>query len=353
LNKILSIKLSEIATLVGGKIFGNADVSIKSVARIDEAGEGDLTFLYLSHYEKFFPTTGASAILVKPEFNKTRSDISYIEVGSPEKAFAAVIINYFSSKFELQGIDETSFIHKSSTLGKNVALGKNVVIGANCRIGDNVKIFHNTVLLENVDVGDNSILFQNVSVREYCKIGKRVIIHPGAVIGADGFGYQKDENGVYHKVPQIGNVVLEDDVEIGANSTIDRAALGSTIIGKGSKIDNLVQIAHNVSLGNNTIMSAQSGISGSVKVGNNSIIAGQVGVSGHLEIGDNVILIAQSGVSKSISKPGVYFGSPAKEFKTAKILEAHFRSFPEYVERIKKLEAEIKTLKEEISQKKT
>ena len=148
-------------------------------------------------------------------------------------------------------------------------------------------------------------------------------------------------------------LVLEDDVEIGANSTIDRAALGSTIIGKGSKIDNLVQIAHNVSLGNNTIMSAQSGISGSVKVGNNSIIAGQVGVSGHLEIGDNVILIAQSGVSKSITKPGIYFGSPAKEFKTAKILEAHFRSFPEYVERIKKLEEEIKTLKEEISQKKT
>ena len=156
--------------------------------------------------KNFFASTGASAILVKPDFNKSRSDISYIEVDSPEKAFAAVIINYFSPKFELQGIDETSFIHKSSTLGKNVALGKNVVIGANCRIGDNVKIFHNTVLLDNVEVGDNSILFQNVSIREDCKIGKRVIIHPGAVIGADGFGYQKDENGVYHKVPQIGNV---------------------------------------------------------------------------------------------------------------------------------------------------
>jgi UDP-3-O-[3-hydroxymyristoyl] glucosamine N-acyltransferase len=353
LNKILSIKLSEIASLVGGKLIGDAEVIINSIAKIDEAGKGDLTFLYLSHYEKFFPTTGASAILVKPEFNKSRSDISYIEVKEPEKAFAAVVINFFSPEFKLNGIDKTAFVDSTSSLGKNIALGKNVVIGANCVIGNNVKIFHNTVLLDNVDVGHNSILFQNVSIREYCKIGKCVIIHPGAVIGADGFGYQKDENGVYHKVPQIGNVVLEDDVEIGANSTIDRAALGSTIIGKGSKIDNLVQIAHNVSLGNNTIMSAQSGISGSVKVGNNSIIAGQVGVSGHLEIGDNVILIAQSGVSKSITKPGIYFGSPAKEFKTAKILEAHFRSFPEYVERIKKLEAEIKTLKEEISQKKT
>ena len=350
MNKSLKIKLSEIAKLVGGKLIGESDVIINSLAKIDEAGKGDLTFLYLSSYEKFFESTNASAILVKPDFKRTRTDISYIEVKEPEKAFASVIINFFSPKFALDGIDKTSFVDPTASLGKNVALGKNVVINANCKISDNVKIFHNTVLLENVEVGDGTILFQNVSVREDCKIGKRVIIHPGTVIGADGFGYQKDAEGVYHKVPQIGNVIVEDDVEIGANSTIDRAALGSTIIGKGSKIDNLVQIAHNVSLGNNTIMSAQSGISGSVKVGNNSIIAGQVGISGHLEIGDNVILIAQSGVSKSITKPGIYFGSPAKEFKTAKILEAHFRNIPEYVERIKKLEEEIRKLKEDNKQ---
>lgn len=353
MNKILSIKLSEIAKLVGGKLIGDMDVVINSVAKIDEAGKGDLTFLYLSHYEKFFASTGASAILVKPDFNKTRSDISYIEVDAPEKAFASVIINFFSPEFKLDGIDKTAFIDPSSSLGNNAALGKNVVIGANCVIGDNVKVFHNTVLLDNVEVGDNSILFQNISVRENCKIGKRVIIHPGAVIGADGFGYQKDGKGVYHKVPQIGNVVIEDDVEIGANSTIDRAAIGSTIIKKGSKIDNLVQIAHNVSVGSNTVMSAQSGVSGSVKIGNNSILAGQVGIAGHLEIGDNVILVAQSGVSKSLTKPGMYFGTPAKEFKTAKILEAHIRNLPEYLERIKKLEEEIKELKEEISPNKT
>lgn len=349
----MNIKLSEIAKLVGGKIIGDSDLVINSVARIDAASKGDITFLYLASFEKYFTTTGASAIFVKPDFNKSRSDISYIEVKEPEKAFASILLSFFSPKFELEGIDKTSFIDPTSLLGKNVALGKNVVIGANCKIGDNVKIFHNTVLLENVEVGDGTILFQNVSIREDCKIGKRVIIHPGAVIGADGFGYQKDAQGVYNKIPQIGNVILEDDVEIGANSTIDRAALGSTIIGKGSKIDNLVQIAHNVSLGNNTIMSAQSGISGSVKVGNNSIIAGQAGVSGHLEIGDNVILIAQSGVSKSITKPGIYFGSPAKEFKTAKILEAHFRNIPDYVDRIKKLEEELRQLKEENNQKKT
>lgn len=347
MNKNLSIKLSEIAKLVGGKLIGDADLIIDSVAKIDEAKKGDLTFLYLSHYEKFFSSTGASAILVKPDFNKTRSDISYIEVDAPEKAFAYVIINFFSPEFKLNGIDKTAFIDPSSSVGNNVALGKNVVIGANCVIGNNVKIFHNTVLLDNVEVGENSILFQNISIREDCKIGKRVIIHPGAVIGADGFGYQKDEKGVYHKVPQIGNVVIEDDVEIGANSTVDRAAMGSTIIKKGSKIDNLVQIAHNVSVGSNTVMSAQSGVSGSVKIGNNSILAGQVGIAGHLEIGDNVILIAQSGVSKSITKPGMYFGTPAKEFRTAKILEAHIRSLPEYIERIKKLEEEIKNLKEE------
>jgi UDP-3-O-[3-hydroxymyristoyl] glucosamine N-acyltransferase len=353
LNKNLNIKLSEIASLVGGKLIGDAKVTINSVAKIDEAGKGDLTFLYLSHYEKFFPTTGASAILVKPEFNKSRSDISYIEVDSPEKAFAAVIVNFFSPELKLNGIDKTAFVDPTTALGKDVALGKNVVIGANCRIGDNVKIFHNSVLLDNVEIGDDSIIFQNVSVREDCKIGKKVIIHAGAVIGADGFGYQKDDKGVYKKVPQIGNVIIEDDVEIGANTTIDRAALGSTIIKKGSKIDNLVQIAHNVSVGNNTVISAQTGVSGSVKIGNNVILAGQVGLAGHLEIGDNVILIAQSGVSKSISKPGVYFGTPAKEFKTAKILEAHFRNFPEYVERIKKLEEEIKKLKEELSTNKT
>ena len=353
MSKKQSIRLSEIATLVGGRLTGNADVIISSVAKIDEAGKGDLTFLYLSHYEKFFASTGASAILVKPDFNKSRNDISYIEVDSPEKAFASVIINFFSPELKLNGIDKTAFVGSSSSLGENVALGKNVVIGANCVIGNNVKIFHNTVLLDNVEVGDNSVLYQNISIREDCKIGKRVIIHPGAVIGADGFGYQKDEKGVYHKVPQIGNVVIEDDVEIGANTTIDRAALGSTIIKKGTKIDNLVQIAHNVSVGNNTVMSAQSGVSGSVKIGNNVILAGQVGLAGHLDIGDNVILIAQSGVSKSIPKPGMYFGTPAKEFKTAKILEAHFRNFPEYVERIKKLEEEIKKLKEQISSNKS
>ena len=343
----MSIKLTDIAKLVNGKIVGDSEINITAVARIDEAKLGDLTFLYLQSFDKYFATCNASAILVKPDFNKSRNDITYLEVNEPEVAFNNVLIHYFSKPANLSGIDQSAFVHPSSSLGSNIALGKNVVIGSNCKIGNNVKIFHNSVLLDNVEIGDDSLIYQNVSIREDCKLGKNVIIHAGAVIGSDGFGYRKDEKGVYKKVPQIGNVILEDDVEIGANTTIDRAALGSTIIKKGTKIDNLVQIAHNVTVGSNTVMSGQSGVSGSVKIGNNVIVAGQVGIAGHLEIPDNVILMAQAGVAKTISKPGLYFGSPAKEAKTAKILEAHFRNFPEYVERIKILEEEIKKLKEE------
>ncbi len=345
MSKNISLRISEIAKLVNGKITGDPNIIINSLARIDEAGNGALTFLYLPAFEKFFPSTNASAIIVKKDFNKTRTDITYIEADEPEKTFAAVLLKFFSPSFELNGIDKSAFVHETAALGKNVAIGKNVVIGANCKLGDNLKIFHNTVIFDNVEIGDDTLIFQNVSIREDCKLGKKVIIHAGAVIGADGFGYQKDNTGAYKKVPQIGNVIIEDDVEIGANTTIDRAALGSTIIRKGVKIDNLVQIAHNVTVGNNTVMSAQSGVSGSVKIGSNVIVAGQVGIAGHLEITDNVILMAQSGVAKTISKPGLYFGSPSKEAKTAKILEAHFRNFPEYVERIKNLEEEIKKLK--------
>ena len=352
MNKQSIIKLSEIAELVGGKVVGNSDEVINSVARIQEAEKGELTFLYLQNFEKYFAKTKASAIIVKPDFNKTRNDISYIEVKEPEVAFNSVLTKYFARTIPLEGVDKTAFVHSTSKLGEKVALGKNVVIGANCSIGNNVKILHNTVILDEVEIGDNSIIYQNVSIREESKLGKNVIIHAGAVIGSDGFGYRKDERGVYNKVPQIGNVIIEDDVEIGANTTIDRAALGSTIIKKGAKIDNLVQIAHNVFVGSNTVMSAQSGVSGSVKIGNNVIVAGQVGIAGHLEITDNVVLMAQSGVPKSISKPGLYFGYPAKEAGIARRLEGHMRNFPDYVERIKKLEEEIKQLKEEKSQNK-
>ncbi len=346
---MISLTVKEIAKLVSGKIIGDENTVIYSVAKIDEAKPGDLSFIYLPAYEKFQQTTKASALLVKPELQKTRNDITYIEVESPEKAFFLILREFFKPDFPLTGIDNTAFIHPEAQLGKNVAVGKNVVLSKGCRIGDNTKIFHNTVLYEDVEVGSDCLIFSNISIREKCKIGNRVIIHSGTVIGSDGFGFNPDEKGVYQKIPQIGNVIIEDDVELGANVAIDRAALGSTIIKRGTKIDNLVQIAHNVVVGEDTVISSQTGISGSTKIGNHVIIAGQVGIVGHIEICDNTVLMAQSGISKSIKKPGYYFGYPAKELKTSQKLEAHIRSLPDYAEKIKKLEEEIKDLKNKLS----
>ncbi len=347
----MKIKLLEIASFINGKLVGDESIEITNLGKIEEAIPGDLTFLYLPAYEKFFPSTKASAIIVKNDFPKTRNDITYIEVAQPEKAFFAVLKKYFTPEFYLQGIDPTSSIGKNSSLGKDTALGKNVVIGSNCKIGDNTKIFHNTVILDNTVIGNDCLIFPNVSIRENSVIGNRVIIHSGTVVGSDGFGYTTDEKGVYQKIPQIGNVIIEDDVELGSNVSIDRAALGSTIIKRGCKIDNLVQIAHNVQLGDDTVISAQAGISGSTKIGKHCILAGQAGLVGHIELGDNVVITAQAGVSKSILKPGYYSGSPAMEIKAHQKMQAQVRFIPDYVERIKQLENQIKELKALIDKK--
>jgi len=345
----MEITLKEIAEFVGGKLIGNEKIAIQNLAKIEEARPGDLTFLYLPAYEKYFTQTHASAILVKPDFKKNREDISYVEVKDPNKAFSKIINRFFSPDFKLEGIDSTSFIHPKAKLGKNVSLGKNVVISSGCVIGDNVKIFHNTVILEDVQIGNDCLIFPNVCIREKCVIGNRVIIHPGTVVGADGFGYDPDENGVFHKIHQIGIVKIEDDVELGANVCIDRASTGATIIKKGVKIDNLVHVAHNVVVGDNTAIAAQAGISGSTKIGKNCLIAGQVGIVGHIEIADKVTLIAQSGVSKGIPKAGVYFGAPAKEMGTALRLEGHIRSLPDYAAKIRQLENQVKELLDKVS----
>lgn len=345
---MMKINLEAAAALVGGKIVGDSKVEINKLARIEEAEKGDLTFLYHPSYEKYFPETKASAILVKPGFGKTRQDITYIEVKDPDKAFSKILAEYFTPEFPLEGIDDSAFVHPSAKLGKNVSLGRNVVVSEGCIIGDNVKIFHNTVLLGDVEIGEDTILFPNVSVREKCRIGKRVVVHPNTVIGSDGFGFYTDDERRYQKIPQTGIVIIEDDVELGSNVSIDRAALGATVLKRGVKIDNLVQIAHNVVVGEDTVISSLTGISGSTKIGNNCIIAGQVGIVGHIEITDNVIIMAQSGISKSITKPGAYFGTPAKEQRTALKLEAHVRNLPEYSEKIKALENQVKKLSEEL-----
>lgn len=344
----MKLKLSDAAGFVGGKLFGSADAVIENVAKIEEAQQGDLTFLDRSSYQKYLVSTHATAVLIKPDLPKTNSEINYIEVDNPAESLFMIVEKFFKPEAKLTGIDPTASIDPSASVGANAAIGKNVVISAGCKIGNNVKIFHNTVILDNVELGDDCLIYQNVSIREECKLGNRVIIHPGTVIGSDGFGYSPDKKGVYRKIPQIGNVIIEDDVELGSNVSVDRASMGSTIIKKNVKIDNLVQVAHNVVIGENTAISAQSGISGSTKVGSNCVFGGQVGLVGHVEVVDNVMIGAQSGVSKGISKPGVYFGSPAKEIKTTMKLEAHIRNLPQYSEKIKELEARVKELQKKL-----
>ncbi len=345
----MEITLKEAALLTGGVLFGNEEETFCNVAKLEEATEKDISFLYLPQYEKYLSTTKAKVILVKPDLERKREDLNYIVVPNPNLALNLIINTYFKPEFNLSGIDKTAYCGNDVILGENVALGKNVVVESGAKIGKNSKIYHNTVIMANVIIGSDCLIFPNVTIRENCVIGDRVIIHSGTVIGSDGFGYSQDTDGNYIKIPQIGNVVIEDDVEIGSNVSVDRAAFGSTKIKKGCKIDNLVQIAHNVVVGENTVMSAQTGIAGSTKIGKNCVFAGQVGIVGHSEITDNVFVGAQSGVSKSITKPGTYFGSPAKEIKTTLKLESHIRNLPGYADRIKQLENKITELENKIN----
>jgi len=344
-----NISVKEAAALVGGKIIGDENSTFNGIAKIEEAKKGEMSFLYRHQFFKFLETTGASVLLASEDAPKTREDITYIVVDNPNLAFQKIISKYFDKRTKLEGIDSTAFVSEDVKLGDNVALGKNVVISKNCKIGNNVTIFHNSVILDNSEIGNDVIIYPNVTVREGSIIGNRVIIHPGVVIGSDGFGFSPNEKGELNKIPQIGNVIIEDDVEIGSNTTIDRAALGTTVIRKGAKIDNLVQIAHNVEIGEWTAISAQTGISGSTKVGAHCIFGGQVGLADHLEVTDNVMIGAQSGVPKSITKPGKYFGYPIKELGAALRTEGHIRNLPNYAKKLNELEKKIKKKKEKLT----
>jgi len=347
----MKITVQEVANFVDGKIYGDASFEIKNISRIEEAKEGDLTFLYLSLYEKHLETTQASVIFVTPDLPKSRKDIIYIEVQKPDEALQKMIIKFFSHPIKISGIDATASVYPSAKIGKNVILGKNVVISENCSIGDNTTIYHNTVILESTEIGSNNIIYPNVTITHNCKIGNNVIIHSGTVVGSDGFGYTNNERGEFIKIPQIGNVIIEDNVELGSNVSIDRAAMGSTIIKSGVKIDNLVQIAHNVVIGDNSALSGQTGISGSTVVGKNCVLAGQVGLAGHITIADRVMVGAQGGVSKSLTQSGKYFGSPAKNYRVAFKEEAHIRNLEKYSNQIKELESKVKELEESFNKK--
>ncbi len=345
----MEITVKEIANLIGGKVIGDETLVITGVARIYEAKNTDLTFLYLANYEKYLSTTKASVVIINPKITKSNNNVTYIEVEKPDVAIQRVIIKYFSSHDFIYGIDETAFVHSSAIVGENVSLGKNVIISENCKIGDNTIIYHNSVILKNTTVGSDCLIYPNVTITYNNVIGNNVIIHSGTVIGSDGFGYFPDEKGEYTKVPQIGNVVIEDNVELGSNVSIDRAALGSTRIKEGTKIDNLVQIAHNVEVGKHTAISGQSGIAGSSKVGDHCVFGGQVAISGHIEIGNQVMIGGKSAASKSVLSPGKYFGIPVKEIRTAFKVEAHLRNLDKYSKQISELEKKVKELENKIN----
>jgi len=343
----MKFKAAEIAGLINGKTEGNPDVLVSSFGKIEEAKEGQLAFLANPKYEEYLYTTGASVIIVN-ETQELREKIkaTLIRVADAYSAFATLLEIYKQQVAQqMVGIQEAVYVAKSAKLGENIFIGAFSYIGERVRIGNNVKIFPQVYIGDGVSVDDDSILYPGVKVYHDCLIGKNVTIHAGTVIGADGFGFAPQPDGTFKKVPQIGNVLIEDNVEIGANTTIDRATIGSTLIKSGARLDNLIQIAHNVEVGNNTAIAAQSGISGSTKIGNNVLMGGQAGLAGHINIADGTKIGAQSGVSKSIKKPNLAFtGSPAYDYNSAMRSIAISRNLPELEKRITELEQLVQQL---------
>jgi len=343
--------LSEVAGLVDGEVAGDGRVEITGVAKIEDAQPGDITFLANPKYKKFVATTRASAIfiprdLADGEFSGRRWPLHFITVSDPYAAFLHMVDHFHPpSKPPAAGIHPTAVIAKSATIGARVSVGAHVVIGEHCAIGSGAILYAGTVLAGRVQVGDDSVIYPNVTIYEGCKVGKHVIIHASTTIGGDGFGFSHNADGTYMKIPQRGIVVIEDDVEIGANCTIDRATLGETRIKRGAKLDNLIQVAHNVVIGENTVIAAQSGISGSTQVGNDCAIGGQVGLSGHLRIADRTTLGAKSGIPKSITVPGqIHFGYPAFEIHETLKIQAATRQLPGLLVEIRNLQKRIEEL---------
>ncbi|MCX7926752.1 MAG: UDP-3-O-(3-hydroxymyristoyl)glucosamine N-acyltransferase [Candidatus Omnitrophica bacterium] len=335
--------LSDIAQLIGGEVIGNGSVIIRSFAGIEDAQEGDITFLANPKYAGFLSQTRASAIIVDRTVElKSKPGI---RVDNPSLAFVKVVEAFSGSqKKHFQGIHPKAVIDPSVKLGKNVSIGACAVIEKGTVIGDNTVIYPNVYIAEACQIGSDTVIYANVSIRERTYIGNRVIIHNGAVIGSDGFGFVT-VNGRHQKIPQVGYVVIEDDVEIGANTTVDRARFDRTIIGAGTKIDNLVQIAHNVKIGKNCIIVAQTGISGSTVIGNNVILAGQCGVVGHISIGDNVIVMARSGVSKDIPSGQVVWGAPAQPAEEEKKVRVLYKNLPKLFDTVREIQKQIQKIK--------
>lgn len=334
----------QIAEILNGTIEGNPDVTVNNLSKIEEGKEGTLSFLANPKYSRFLYKTKASIVIVNSDFIPEKEITStLIKVENAYSAFASLLEMYNEVKLNKSGISEQAFISESAKIGKNIYLGDFAYLGDSVEIGDNVKIYPHAFIGNNAKIGANTTVFAGVKIYSDCIIGNDCTIHAGVVIGGDGFGFAPQTDNNYKKVAQIGNVVIEDFVEIGANTTIDRATMGSTIIHKGVKLDNLIQIAHNVEIGENTVIAALTGVSGSSKIGKNCMIGGQVGVAGHIEIADEVKIGAQSGVSTSIRKKGaIILGAPAFDISKSRKSIIHYRNFDNIVKRLEDLENKMK-----------
>lgn len=329
----------QIADILEGDVVGNPDIEVSKLSKIEEGTEGSLTFLANPKYTSYIYTTKASIAIVNKGFVPEMDiDVTLIKVEDAYKSFSRLLEYYNQIKNNKIGVESPSFIAESAKYGDNAYIGAFAYIGENVHLGDNVKIYPNAYIGDNVVIDDGSVVFSGAKIYSDCIIGKHCVINSGAIIGADGFGFAPNEKGEYSKVPQIGNVIIEDYVDIGAATTIDRATLGSTVIRRGVKLDNQIQIAHNVEIGKNTVIAAQTGIAGSTKIGENCQIGGQVGIVGHITIGNNVKVQAQSGIGRNVKDNEVLQGSPALPYADYNKSYVHFKNLPKIVKNINDLE---------------
>jgi UDP-3-O-[3-hydroxymyristoyl] glucosamine N-acyltransferase len=334
---------AQIAGILEGEVVGNPNAEVYKLSKIEEGTEGSLTFLANPKYINYIYSTQATITIVNNTFEPEQEiTTTLIKVEDAYKSFSKLLEYYNQVKLMKSGIEQPSVISEGVTYGSDLYLGSFCYVGKNVTIGDNVKIYPNTFIGDNVTIGDNCVFFAGVRIYSETVIGNRCTIHSGTIIGSDGFGFAPQEDGTYVKVPQIGNVIIEDDVEIGACTTVDRATLGSTVIRKGVKLDNHIQVAHNVEIGENTVIAAQTGIAGTTKIGKNCLIGGQVGFAGHLVIGDGVKIQAQSGIGKNLEAGEVVQGSPAFNYGDFAKSFVHFRNLPKIVSDLEDLKNTIK-----------
>jgi len=334
---------TQIATILQGDIIGNPEIKISSLSRIEDGKEGSISFLSNEKYKNFIYETKASVVIVDKDFTTTKKlETTLIKVQDAYQAFTQLLSYYNQVKLNKFGIDKMSAISESAVIGKDIYIGAFAFIGDNVKIADNVKIFPQVYIGDNVKIGEGSILFSGVKIYSESEIGENCIIHSGAIIGSDGFGFAPTADGSYNKIPQTGNVVIGDNVEIGASTVIDRATLGSTKIGDGVKLDNLIQIAHNVEIGKHTVIAALTGVAGSAKIGEYCVIGGQVGVAGHITIGNKVKIQAQSGIGKNLKDAAVVQGSPAFDYGDWNRSYVLFKNLPKTIQ---SLNNDIKKLK--------